>query len=251
MIIIIFFFAHHYFSLFSQTFFHHRYAAHKQFTMSRGWEKFFYIYSWFTQGSSYLSPYAYAIMHRMHHAHADTELDPHSPKYDNNVFSMMMRTKKIYYNIFTKQADIDPKFTKDVPEWQSFDKFGDSWLSRLSWGTFYVLFYFFCITVFELPGTHWAMYFLLPIHFVMGPVHGAIINWFAHKYGYTNHKLEDTSKNLFPLEVIMWGEGLHNNHHTYPARANFANKWWEFDLAYPVIRIMNLLGIIKLRKSQV
>ena len=242
MPIIIFFVIHHYLSLFSQTFFHHRYSAHKMFSMSRAWEKFFFMFSWFVQGSSYLSPYAYGVMHRMHHAHADTELDPHSPKYDSNVFTMMWRTKKIYYSILTKQAVIDPKFTKEVPDWQSFDNFANSWITRLGWAAFYITFYFIFVT-------QWWMWLLLPFHFVMGPVHGAIINWFAHKYGYRNHNIEDTSKNLFPLEVIMWGEGLHNNHHKHPSNPNFANKWFEFDLAYPVIRALNWFGVIKLRKS--
>ncbi len=242
MPIIIFFLLHHYLSLFSQTFFHHRYAAHKMFSMSRAWEKFFFIYSWIAQGSSYLSPYAYGVMHRMHHAHADTELDPHSPKYDSNVFTMMWRTKTIYHSILTKKATVDAKYTKDVPEWEAFDKIANNWIGRFGWAAFYITFYFVFVT-------QWWMWLLLPFHFIMGPVHGAIINWFAHKYGYRNHPIEDTSKNLFPLEIIMWGEGLHNNHHKHPSNPNFANKWFEFDLAYPVIRMLDWFGVIKLRKT--
>ncbi len=82
MIILIFFACHWYFSLFFQTFFHHRYSAHQMFTMSKTMEKVFIFLSWLTQGSSYLSPYSYGILHRLHHAYADTEQDPHSPKYD-------------------------------------------------------------------------------------------------------------------------------------------------------------------------
>ena len=77
--------AHWYLSLFTQTFFNHRYAAHRMFTMNKGVEKIFYVMSFVFQGASYLSPRAYAIMHRMHHAYADTEMDPHSPKYDSNL----------------------------------------------------------------------------------------------------------------------------------------------------------------------
>ena len=73
MAILIFFLAHWYLSLFSQTFFLHRYAAHQMFTMSKGWEKCFYVFTYITQGSSFLSPKAYGIMHRLHHAYADTE----------------------------------------------------------------------------------------------------------------------------------------------------------------------------------
>ena len=66
--IIIFFIAHWYLSLFAQSFFHHRYAAHRAFTMSPFWEKFFFVYSYVTQGSSYMSPRVYGILHRIHHA---------------------------------------------------------------------------------------------------------------------------------------------------------------------------------------
>ena len=92
--IIIFFILHWYISLFSQTFFLHRYGAHSMFTMNKFWERFFYFFTWFTQGSSYLNPYAYAVLHRLHHAHTDTEEDPHSPKYEKGLIPLMLKTWK-------------------------------------------------------------------------------------------------------------------------------------------------------------
>ena len=103
MAILIFLVIHWYLSLFCQTFFLHRYAAHAMFKMSPFWEKCFFILSWIAQGSSYLSAYAYGVMHRMHHTFADTEHDPHSPKYDKTLFSMMWRTKGVYTDIFYKE----------------------------------------------------------------------------------------------------------------------------------------------------
>ena len=91
----------------SQTFFQHRYGAHGAFTMSKGWERFFFIFTWLTEGSSYLSPRTYAIMHRMHHAYADTDKDPHSPLHYKNVFAMMWATKTIYTNIFDNNIPIE------------------------------------------------------------------------------------------------------------------------------------------------
>src|SRR5690606_12907043 len=67
--IIIFFILHWYLSLFVQTFYLHRYAAHRMFSMSPFWEKFFHVLTFIAQGSSYLSPYAYGVLHRMHHAY--------------------------------------------------------------------------------------------------------------------------------------------------------------------------------------
>lgn len=240
MAILLFIIAHWYLSLFTQTFFNHRYAAHAMFSMSRGWEKFFFIFSWIAQGSSYLSPHTYGVLHRMHHAYADTEKDPHSPKYDKSLFSMMWRTKTIYSNIFYKRVQIEERFTKGVPSWESFDKFGDSWPVRLLWGGLYIAFYIAF-------ATQWWMYLFLPLHFFMGPIHGAIINWFAHKYGYRNFEVKDTSRNIMPVDVFMLGEGFHNNHHNNGARANFGSKWWEFDPVFPFIMLFDKLRIVRLK----
>lgn len=242
MAVAIFFVSHWYTSLFCQTFYHHRYAAHKMFNMSKSWERFFNIFSFISQGSSYLSPYAYGLMHRLHHAFADTEKDVHSPKYDGNVFKMMWKTKNRYMDIFRQKVKIDDKFKKDLPEWFSFERLVHNWPTRLAWGVAYVVFYVFF-------ATEWWMYLLLPLHFAMGPIHGAIINWFAHKYGYTNYKVKDTSKNMFPVDLIMMGEGLHNNHHKFGGRPNFGTKWFEFDPTYPIIWFLDKVGIIKIKKQ--
>lgn len=243
-VILIFFVAHWYLSLFFQTFFLHRYAAHKSFTMSKSWEKVFFVLTWIFQGSNYLSAYGYGIMHRMHHAFADTPNDPHSPKYDESLFKMMWKTKTIYSGITSKTIKVDERFTRDVPEWEAFDKFARSWGSRLFWGAAYVAVYWAFAPV-------WWIWLLLPIHFLMSPVHGAIINWFAHKYGYTNFKVGDTSKNFLPVDFLMMGESYHNNHHKYGDRANFGGiRWHEIDPTYQVIKLFNKIGIIKMARNK-
>ncbi len=242
--ILIFFAVHWYGSLFFQTFFLHRYAAHKAFTMSPTWEKIFFVLTFIFQGSNYLSAYAYGIMHRMHHAFADTEEDPHSPKYSTGIFDMMWKTKTFYAAIRNRTAVIDPKFTVNVPDWRAFDDFASNNWVRFAWGALYVLFY-----IAFAPAWYWFL--LLPVHFIMSPIHGAIINWFAHKIGYVTFKVSDTSKNLMPVDVFMMGEGFHNNHHTHGHSANFAYKWYEIDPTYQVIKLFNLLGIIKLPKKTV
>src|SRR5215831_15745815 len=241
MIILIFFVCHWYLSLFFQTFFHHRYAAHRQFTMSPRNEKVFIVLSWIFQGSSYLSYYAYGILHRMHHAYADTDKDPHSPKYDRNFFKMMWKTKVIYSDIFSGRTEVEERFKKDIPQWPQFERFADSWYTRVAWGTFYTLFYIAF-------ATHWWMFLLLPIHYFMGPIHGAIINWFAHKFGNHRYDTTDTSRNLMPVDFLMLGESYHNNHHKFPSRPNFGVRWYEFDPVYPVIILFHWMGIIKLKK---
>ena len=243
-VIFIFFIAHWYLSLFFQTFFLHRYASHAAFTMSKGWEKAFFILTWIFQGSNYLSAYGYGIMHRMHHAFADTPDDPHSPKYDESLFKMMWKTKTIYSAITSKQMTVDPRFTQNVPEWTAFDRFARSWISRLIWGAAYV-------AVYWAFATEWWLWLLLPVQFLLSPIHGAIINWFAHKYGYRNFEVKDTSKNFLPFDFLMMGESYHNNHHKYGNRANYGGfRWHEIDPTYLMIRLLNRLGVIQLAKEK-
>lgn len=240
--IIIFFVLHWYLSLFSQTFFLHRYAAHKMFEMSKFWEKFFYMFTYITQGSSYLSPRAYAILHRMHHAYSDTEKDPHTPHHSSNVFSMMWKTKKIYNDILNNRTESELRFTQNIPQWNLIERLGDSWYSRLMWGTAYVLYY-----VWFVPADMWYLFLLLPIHFLMGPVHGAIVNWSGHMYGYQNFDNNDKSRNSLPMDFLMLGELFQNNHHKFPNKVNFGMKKFEFDPSYPVIKLLAILGIIRFK----
>ena len=242
MMIIILIITLWYSGLFFQTFFLHRYAAHQTYTMSPAMEKICYVLTWVTQGSNYLSAYGYGVMHRMHHAYADTEKDPHSPKYDATVFSMMWRTKNIYQDINNKRIAVADKFTKNVPQWEGFDKFASSKFSRLGWAAAYTVF-------FIVFATAWWQWLFLPIAFFMAPIHGVIINWFAHIYGYVNFKVNDTSKNLLPFDFLMMGEGYHNNHHTHSGRANFGVKWHEVDFTYLIMVVLDKLRLIKLKKQ--
>jgi stearoyl-CoA desaturase (delta-9 desaturase) len=239
MPVLIFFVLHWYLSLFSQTFFLHRYAAHSMFSMSKGWERFFYLFTWITQGSSYLSPYSYGVLHRLHHAHADTEEDPHSPKFSAGLFPLMFKTWHIYNGIDTGSFPVEPKYLKGLPRWRSFDRFAGNNLVRLLWVVVYILFYLQFATA-------WWMWLLVPVHCLMGPVHGAIINYFAHKYGYRNFSMEDTSRNFLPFDFLMMGESYHNNHHKFISRPNFGFRWFEFDPTWPVIRLLHLSGVIRL-----
>ena len=243
MIILAFFVGHWYLSLFVQTFYLHRYAAHKMFTMSPFWEKFFFFVTYLGQGSSFLSPRAYAILHRMHHAFSDTAKDPHSPHFSNNAFTMMWKTKVIYNDIRFDKVTPERRFEGDYPVWPKMEDFFDSRYSRLGWGVLYVLFYIQFATA-------WWMFLLLPIHFLMGPIHGAIVNWGGHKYGYQNFDNHDKSRNTLFFDFLTGGELFQNNHHKLPNRVNFGVKWWELDPVYPVIWTLDKLRVVRLKKEK-
>lgn len=211
------------------------------FKMNTFWEKFFYLVLLISQGSSFLNPRAYAILHRMHHAYSDTEKDPHSPHFFKDVFGMMIATKNMYLNYLHFKIEPEPAFRGDYPEWPLVDRIGDSWFFRIFCGLCYIAFY-------VAFATHWWMFLLLPIHFLIGPLHGAIVNWCGHKYGYSNHDNDDHSKNSLPWDLLMMGELFQNNHHKKPNSPNFATKWFEFDPTYPIMKTLHWMKIIKIRK---
>jgi stearoyl-CoA desaturase (delta-9 desaturase) len=152
----------------------------------------------------------------------------------------MWKTKDIYNSILNGKSDLDKGLTRDLPSWNLIEVIGDSWISRVLWGTFYALIYIQFV-----PNDMWYLFLLLPIHFLMGPVHGAIVNWSGHMYGYQNFDNNDKSRNSLAIDVLMMGELYQNNHHKLPNRANFAAKWFELDPTYPIIILLGWFGIIR------
>jgi stearoyl-CoA desaturase (delta-9 desaturase) len=209
--------------------------------MNKFWERFFYLFAYLAQGSSYVSPRVYAIMHRMHHAYTDTDMDPHSPGNDRNLFVMMWKTRAFTTRIFRNKFIPEARFLKNLPDWNQLDVWGHFWVSRVMWILIYISFYFLYA-----PSAWWFL--LIPFHVLTVPFHGVVINWFAHKYGSVNFKLKNTSRNLFPVDVLMMGEGYHNNHHKNPSSANFGKRWFELDPVYPVILLLNRLRVIKINR---
>lgn len=242
MAILAFLILHWYFSLFFQSVFHHRYAAHGMFTMSKFWERVFYIGCFLTQGSSYISAYAYGLMHRLHHVHTDKPEDPHSPHNDPNPFLMMWTTRNNYFEIYLNDSDIEPKYKKNLPEWAAFDNIAHNWIFRIIWILIYTAIYAWLATA-------WWQWLFLPITIIMGSFQGMAVNWWAHKFGYENFKMSNTSKNILPFDFIFWGEAYHNNHHKHPSRLNNAVKWFEWDMGYQSMRFLHFLRIIKMKNS--
>jgi len=244
MVILLFFVLHWQVSVFFQTLFLHRYGAHRMFTMSKGWERFFYLCTYVAQGSSFLSPRGYGILHRMHHAFSDTPKDPHSPTNYSNAMTMMLATKHTYDDYAYRRVEPEARFDGGLPEWPAVDRIGRSWVGRLAWGAAYTLFYIRFAT------SPW-MFALLPFHYVMGPVHGAIVNWCGHKYGYRNFENGDVSRNTLPFDFLTAGELFQNNHHKFGMCPNFAVRWFELDPTYFAIRVFSWLGIVDAKGAQV
>jgi stearoyl-CoA desaturase (delta-9 desaturase) len=243
VVVALFFVIHWQLSVFFQSLFHHRYGAHRQFTMSRKTERVLHALAWFVQGSSYLNPRAYAIMHRMHHAFSDTPRDPHSPICQPKFLQMMWRTKTMYEDIKERRVEIEPRFDGGYPHWPLFDETLSTMPIAVLWGGVYT-------GIYVAFATHWWLFLLLPFHWTLGPVHGAIVNWAGHKIGYRNYASDDHAKNTLVFDVLTMGELFQNNHHKWCQSPNFAVRWFEIDPAYQVIRVLGWLRIIDTSASQ-
>ena len=242
MFIVFIFIAHWYSSLFFQTVFLHRYASHQMFIMSKGWERVFFFLTFMTQGSSFLNPRAYAILHRLHHKHSDTEKDPHSPMFSKNIIKMNLDTVKHYESVRLNKKDYS-KYDFDVPRWPLLEKVGDHWITRFAFMGLYTSIYV------EFATATWQ-YALLPIHFVMGPLHGSIVNWCGHRYGYTNdRKMKDNSKNTLPVDFLMMGELFQNNHHSSPKNIKFSKRWFEIDPGYALTKFLSKIKILRIKNA--
>ena len=154
---------------------------------------------------------------------------------------MMMYTATSYQAYVLRLKEPDAQFAGNLPEWPLIDRVGSNWITRVAFGLLYTAFY----VVFA---THWWLFLLLPVHFLMGPVQGAIVNWCGHKYGYSNFDNKDKSRNTTPFDLFLLGELFQNNHHKRPNSANFAARWWELDPVYPVMKLLHWMHIIRLRK---
>lgn len=229
---------HWYISLFCQTFFLHRYAAHGMFKLSKTMERFFYLLTFFSQGPSFLNPKAYALLHQAHHKYSDTDKDPHSPHFYPNLKKMMIKTFHDYHQLVRNPVGM--RQDHHYPTWPMLDKFASTWTHTLLWSGIYLSIYSIIVE------SRWGFLALI-IHFLMGPIQGAMVNWFGHKLGYRNYSLPDKSTNTLPVDFLLMGELYQNNHHQHPMDLNFAKRWFEWDPTYPIIWFMEKLGIIVIR----
>lgn len=152
-------------------------------------------------------------------------------------------TKRHFEDISQRGLIREPRFAGNVPEWPALERWGASRASGLLWAGGYTAFYVSFATA-------WWQFALLPFHFLMGPLHGSIVNWCGHWVGYRNFETDDCSRNSLVVDVLTCGELYQNNHHRFPGDPNFAKRWFEFDLTYPAIRLFDRLGIVQLREGR-
>ncbi len=176
-------------------------------------------------------PRAWAAVHRKHHHFSDREGDPHSPL----VFGLwaVLFGNYFYYKREASNPAVISKYTPDYHP-DPLDK-----IPYATWGVFVGLTIFVLLFGWIWGAVAWVT------HIVGYVLVNAMINSLGHAVGYRNYNNQAT--NLRWLAWISAGEGLHNNHHEYPTSARLSMRKWEFDPAWPVIRMLESLGLAKVR----
>ncbi len=216
------------------TIFLHRSQAHRALDLHPIVSHFFRFWLWMTTG---MVTKAWAAIHRKHHAKCETPEDPHSPQ--------VLGLKKVFF-------EGSELYRAEAKNLETLGKYGhgtpDDWLERKLYtprsGLGIKLMLIIDVALFGPIGlTIWA------VQMAWIPITAAgIINGVGHYWGYRNFKCEDASTNIVPWGIIIGGEELHNNHHAYGTSAKLSSKWYEFDIGWLYIRIMETVGLSKVRK---
>jgi len=187
-----------------------------------------------------LDPKTWACMHRIHHLHSDTSLDPHSPR-NWGIWGVWKGQYKSYLGIQKELMAKNKTYTEIVQD-ITFDV-SNIFFKNGSWFP-YAMHLVIALGLYGFFDSFWvgAGYFLgLMSH----PFQGWLVNAFAHKYGPRNFETDDDSTNNTFVGLFVFGEGYQNNHHRYPERAKFSVKWHEIDLGFALCLLSAKLGLLK------
>ncbi|WP_413541546.1 fatty acid desaturase [Janthinobacterium sp. FT14W] len=218
----------------SVTIYLHRHQAHRALELHAIPSHFFRFWLWLTTGQVTKE---WAAIHRKHHAKCDTEEDPHSP--------VTRGIKKVFwegaelYRAESKNMETMAKYGHGTPtDWierNLYTKY--SWLGVVS--LFVINFILFGVIGISV----WAVQMMwIPI------TAAGIINGIGHYWGYRNYDCADAATNIIPFGILIGGEELHNNHHTYATSAKLSSKWYEIDIGWAYIRALEMLGMAKVKK---
>ena len=219
----------------SVTIFLHRHQAHHALELHPAISHFFRFWLWLTTG---MVTREWAAVHRKHHAKVDTPEDPHSPQ-------VLGLNRVLWGGVFL--------YVKESRKPETLDRYGhgtpDDWLERHLYARYQmfglVLMGAIDIVSFGIvPGT-----LVLLTQMVWIPFWAAgVINGIGHYWGYRHWSTPDASTNISPLGILIGGEELHNNHHAYPTSAKLSSKWYEFDIGWLYIQLLQALRLAKVKR---
>jgi stearoyl-CoA desaturase (Delta-9 desaturase) len=222
-------------TMISVTVFLHRHQAHRSLDLHPIASHFFRFWLWLTTGQVTKE---WAAIHRKHHAKCEQADDPHSP-HVHGIKTVLLQGAELY-RAESKNKETMARFGHGTPN----DWIETNLYTRFSWqgvGLMMIV----DLALFGVAGLAvWA------VQMAWTPIMAAgIINGAAHYWGYRNFEAPDASTNISPWGILIAGEELHNNHHTYPTSAKLSVKPYEFDIGWMYITIMQSLGLAKVKKT--
>jgi stearoyl-CoA desaturase (Delta-9 desaturase) len=212
----------------------HRCQAHRALDLHPVASHFFRFWLWMTTG---MLTGQWAAIHRKHHAKCETEEDPHSPQ-TRGIWKVLLEGAELY-RTEAKNEETLRRFSHGTP---------NDWMERNVYTRYPILgisiMMVIDVALFGAIGlTVWAVQMAWIPFWAAG-----VVNGLGHFWGYRNFNSADASTNLFPLGIIIGGEELHNNHHTFATSAKLSNKWYEFDIGWMYILLMSVCGLAKVKK---
>ena len=218
----------------SVTIYLHRHQAHRAMDLHALPAHFFRLWLWLGTGQVTKE---WVSIHRKHHAKCETLEDPHSPQ-AHGIKKVFWQGAELY-RAESKNKETMSKYGHGTPN----DWIERNLYTRFSWqgvGLMMII----NLALFGAAGLAvWA------VQMMWIPVTAAgIINGIGHYWGYRNFEAPDASTNISPWGVMIGGEELHNNHHTYPTSAKFSVKPYEFDIGWGYIRALEMVGLAKVKK---
>ncbi|WP_413459316.1 fatty acid desaturase [Herbaspirillum huttiense] len=212
----------------------HRCQAHRALELHAIPSHFFRLWLWMTTG---MVTKEWAAIHRKHHAKCETEEDPHSPQ-TRGINKVMWQGAELY-RVESKNAETMEKFGHGTP---------DDWIehniySKYGWQGVGIMLIIDVLLFGAIGLTVWAVQMAWIPFWAAG-----VVNGLGHFWGYRNYDCNDAATNLFPIGIIIGGEEMHNNHHTFGTSAKFSAKWYEFDIGWMYIRILETFGLAKVKK---
>jgi stearoyl-CoA desaturase (Delta-9 desaturase) len=217
------------------TIFLHRAQAHRALELGPIPSHFFRFWLWIGTG---MLTKEFVAVHRKHHAKCETEEDPHSPQ--TRGLKALLLTGVELYQAEAANPETLAKYGLGTP---------DDWIernvyTRFSWQGVGLMLLLNLFLFGAIGALVWAVQMAWIPWWATG-----IINGVGHYWGYRNFEAPDASRNVSPWGILIGGEELHNNHHTYPTSAKFSVKPYEFDVGWLYIRMMESIGWAKVRKT--
>lgn len=211
----------------------HRHQTHRALDLSPWASHPMRFWLWLTTG---MVTKEWVAIHRKHHRLCERPGDPHSPQI-HGIAKVLFGGAWLYADAARDKKDME-QYGKGTPQ---------DWIEKSIYSRYPNLGYLSLLCCLTAMFHGWGIVMWLVIVAWIPFWAAGVINGIGHFWGYRNSDTKDCSRNIVPWGIIVGGEELHNNHHQNPAGAKLSHRWWEFDLGWFWIRVLESVGLARVR----